>query len=213
MGNSTNTIIMLTSDHGDMLGDHGLYAKRAMLEGSNNIPMVLVDTANSDRVSSGVTDDRLVGLADVMPTLLEMAGIEIPKTVEGLSMIGDVTRMIFYGESLEGAKAMRMVRDDRYKLIWYPAGNAVQMFDLEKDREEVSDIANDPNHTDARTRLEAALISHLYGQDLEWVDGNKLVGMDAPEFTIEPNRSFFGQRGLHYPTPSRTDPAAKVGSP
>jgi arylsulfatase len=208
-----NTIIMLTSDHGDMLGDHGLYAKRVMLEGSNNIPMVLVDTANSDRVSSGVKDDRLVGLADVMPTLLEMAGIEIPKTVEGLSMIGDVTRTIFYGESLEGAKAMRMVRDDRYKLIWYPAGNAVQMFDLKKDREEISDIANDPNHADARTRLEAALISHLYGQDLEWVDDNKLVGMDAPEFTIEPNRNFFGQRGLHYPTPPRTDPAAKVGSP
>ena len=145
-----DTIIMLTSDHGDMLGDHGLYAKRAMLEGSNNIPLILVDTADSDRIVGGTIDDRLVGLQDVMPTLLSMAGIDAPDTVEGLSMIGADTRDIFYGESLEGPKAMRMVRDARYKLIWYPADYRVQMFDLAEDREEIKDLVGSAAHLDTQ---------------------------------------------------------------
>lgn len=208
-----DTIICLTSDHGDMLGDHGLYAKRAMLEGSNSIPMFLVDTADSRRVTPGATDDRLVGLQDIMPTLLDMAGIEIPRTVEGLSMVGDQSRDIFYGESMEGAKAMRMVRDARYKLIWYPAGNRCQLFDLEQDRGEENDLADNSAHSETRQRLEKELIKHLYGQDLSYVDGDQLVGMDEPEFTIQPNRGFSAQRGLHYPVPPEINADKPVGSP
>jgi len=208
-----DTIIMLTSDHGDMLGDHGLYAKRAMLEGSNNIPLILVDTADSDRIVGGTIDDRLVGLQDVMPTLLSMAGIDAPDTVEGLSMIGADTRDIFYGESLEGPKAMRMVRDARYKLIWYPADNRVQMFDLAEDREEINDLGGSAAHLDTQERLTKELITHLYGDDLKWIDGDKLVGCSAPEFKIEPNRGFSAQRGLHYPVPPEINAENAVGSP
>lgn len=208
-----DTIILLTSDHGDMLGDHGLYAKRAMLEGSNSIPMVLVDRANSDRMPRNVTDDRLVGLQDVMPTLLDMAGIDIPETVEGLSMIGPQSRDIFYGESMEGAKTMRMVRDDRYKLIWYPAGNRVQLFDLQEDRKEVNDLGESSKHSGIRSRLEKELIKHLYGDDLKWIDGDKLLGFEEPEFEVVPNRGFFAQRGLHYPVPPEINADTPVGSP
>ncbi len=207
------TIILLTSDHGDMLGDHGMYAKRAMLEGSNNIPMILVDTADGQRVPTAQTDDRLVGLADVMPTLLDLAGIDVPQTVEGLSMVGSETREIFYGESLEGAKAMRMVRDNRYKLIWYPAGNHIQLFDLERDRAETQNMADDAGHTAVRKRLEKELIKQLYGRDLAWVEDDRLVGMEAPPFTVTPNRGFSAQRGLHYPQPPEINADTAVGSP
>jgi len=206
------TIIMLTSDHGDMLGNHGLYAKRVMLEDSNNIPMILVDTSNSDRIIPADTDNRLVGLADVMPTLLEMAGIDVPETVEGISMIGSKTRDFLYGESLEGPKSMRMVRDNRHKLIWYPAGNHIQLFDLEKDRQETNNLADDADSTKVRQRLETVLIEQLYGHDLEWVKNGKLVGMEAPVFRVEPNRAFSAQRGLHYPSPPISDHKV-VGAP
>ncbi len=208
-----DTIICLTSDHGDMLGDHGLYAKRALLEGSNAIPMILVDRVDGDHVNSGTTDPRLVGLQDVMPTLLTMAGVDVPASVEGLSMTGPDRREIFYGESLEGAKAMRMVRDDRFKLIWYPAGNRLQLFDLHEDRGEVDDLADVAIHEETRRRLEKELIKQLYGQDLAYFDGDQLIGMDAPEFTIEPNRGFSAQRGLHYPTPPQINADNPVGSP
>lgn len=208
-----DTIVLLTSDHGDMLGDHGLYAKRAMLEGSNSIPMILVDTANSDRLAAATTDDRLVGLQDVMPTLLGMAGIDVPDTVEGKSMIGDDTRETFYGESLEGAKAMRMVRDNQFKLIWYPAGNRVQLFDLANDRQETHDLAGEINFAGTQSRLEKELIKYLYGDDLQWVDGDRLTGFEEPEFKIVPNRGFSAQRGLHYPVPPEINANNPVGSP
>ena len=58
---------------------------------------------------------------------------------------------------------MRMVRDDRYKLIWYPAGNRVQMFDMLKDCGEINDLGDDAKHAGVRERLTKSLIAHLYG--------------------------------------------------
>ena len=93
-----NTIICFTSDHGDMLGNHHMWAKRLFYENSANIPMILVGAAGDDRVGRNRVDDRLVGWQDVMPTLLDLAGIEIPDTVEGLSMVSEQTREWFYAE-------------------------------------------------------------------------------------------------------------------
>src|SRR5699024_6921050 len=82
-----NTIVMFTADHGDMLGDHGLWAKRVFYERSANVPMILLGTRHCSRVETGVLDRRLVGLQDVMPTLLDLADIPIPSSVEGRSML------------------------------------------------------------------------------------------------------------------------------
>ena len=87
-----NTIILFAADHGDMLGDFGLWAKRLFYEGSSSIPMILIDQADGARVKARHIDDRLVGLQDIMPTLLDLAGIPIPSTVEGRSMVGDERR-------------------------------------------------------------------------------------------------------------------------
>ena len=171
-----DTILMLASDHGDMLGGHGLYAKRVMLEDSARIPMVLVGTKDSPVVPESAVDDRLVGLNDVMPTLLELAGIPVPDTCDGRPMTGPDKRDMIYGEALEGDMAMRMVRDERYKLIWYPTGNAFQLFDLQADSDETQNLAGDSAHAKARDRLERALVDRLYGDDLAAVSSAKCVG-------------------------------------
>jgi arylsulfatase len=207
-----NTIILFCSDHGDMLGDHGLYAKRLMYEGSAKVPMILVGAAGSTSVPVGRTDDRLVEVQDIMPTLLEMCGLTVPDTCEGLSMIGARRRDILYGESLVGAKATRMVRAGRFKLIWYPAGNRLQLFDLADDPCELRDLASEPGSAATRDRLVAAMIGQLYGDDLAWVEGGRLVGMPAPAFGMPPNRGLSGQRGLHYPQIPASDPAHVVGT-
>ena len=208
-----NTVIMLTGDHGDMLGDHGLYAKRVMLDGSARIPMVLVGTSAAINIPPGARDDRLVGLNDVMPTLLTQAGLEVPDSCDGYSMTGTATRTYFYGEALEGEMAMRMVRDDRYKLIWYPAGNITHLFDLEADPQEIRDLAGDPDHAKVLSRLEQALIGHLYGGDESLAAKGKLTGTKEPVFTPFANRGFSGQRGLHFPPPPLSDASVVVGTP
>lgn len=86
-----------------------------------------------DRAGRNATSDRLVALHDLMPTMLGMAGVAVPEGVEGCSLLAPETRDHFYGVSLSGAKATRMIRDHQHKLIRSPAGNRFQLFDMMDD--------------------------------------------------------------------------------
>lgn len=207
-----DTVILVTSDHGDMLGEHGLWSKWLYYEPSANVPMILIGTAKDGRVPAGSVDDRLVGLQDVMPTLLELAGITIPSSVEGLSMVGAGRRATLYGECREDRSATRMVHDGRHKLIWYPAGNHVQLFDFADDPRELHDRGGDPGYRAVRARLETALAAELHGGDLAWVKDGRLAGIDPGPFTPGLNRGLSGQRGAHYPPPPVVQPGI-VGMP
>ena len=210
-----NTIIMFVSDHGDMLGDFGLFAKRTYYERSAGIPMILAGLPNDSRIGPDKVDDRLVGLQDVMPTLLDLCGIPIPETCDGVSMVSGERRATLYGDCLESAGGSRMIHDGRMKLIWYPAGNHLQLFDLERDPEELDDLARDPAHVESRDRLVEALVAELWGADIEqgWVEDGKLIGFDPGEVGVKPDRSLSGQRGLHFPQPPEADKGQMVGFP
>jgi arylsulfatase len=210
-----DTVILLAADHGDMLGDFGLFAKRTYYESSANVPMVLMGRANDPRIGHHQIDDRLVGLQDLMPTLLDLAGISIPQSCDGFSMIGEQRRTTLYGDCLENVSSTRMLHDGRHKLIWYPAGNRVQLFDLEDDPHELRDLSADPDHALTRERLESALAEELYGVDLDegWVEGGRLVGFEPPPWEPKSERSLTGQRGLHYPQPPQAAKEVQVGFP
>lgn len=193
-----NTLIIFTSDHGDMLGNHDLWAKRLFYEGSSNIPMLVVGPAGDPRIAAGEVAHRLVGLQDIMPTVLDVAGITPPASVEGRSMIGDNARDWLYGEYGEGANATRMVHAGRYKLIYYANGNRVQLFDLENDPSECHDLADDPALTELRTQLLDHLRDNLYGSDLDWLDADgALIGLPARETVVKPDRGLSQQRSIY----------------
>ena len=206
-----NTVIVFTSDHGEMLGEHELYAKRVMYEMSANIPMIISGPPKDMRVLQNSVDDRLIGLQDVMPTLLDLAGLDIPETCTGISMIGESQRESLYCEAMEGLTATRMITDKQYKLIWYPAGNRLQLFDIMNDPQEANDLSGDASHSDILDDLTNNLIDELYGIDKEWQGGGRLIGFEAPESIPVQNRNLSGQRGLHYPPVPVTDPTAAHG--
>lgn len=196
-----DTIVMFTSDHGDMLGNHNLWAKQTFYEWSSGIPMILMGTNNCRRVGFNRTDDRLVGLQDVMPTLLDLAGIEIPETVEGRSMLSGERRDTLYGEFGEVGHCSRMIRDQNHKLIYYPVGNVVQLFDLEKDPNEMSDVSSDPAYQNIKQVLIGHLMAEMYGSDDAWVDDGQLVGEPSRTFSPAPNRGMSLTRGHQWPVP------------
>lgn len=213
-----DTIILLTADHGDMLGTHGLWAKRLFYEQSTKIPMIVVGTGAGERgfdpsVGHHRTDDRLVTLYDVMPTLLEMAGVEAPDTVEGISMLTGERREHLYGECVEDAGATRMIHDGRYKLIYYAVGNSFQLFDLETDPHELTDLSAHPDQADRMTQMVELLVSELYGSDETWLDDGELVGVPAREFEPTPRRGLVGQRGIHWPQPPPDPNPTPIGIP
>jgi arylsulfatase A-like enzyme len=194
-----NTIIGFTSDHGDMLGNHNLYAKRVYYEEAAKVPMLIVPTADYARMGHHQVDDRLVELRDVMPTLLDLAGIPIPKTVEGISLATDARRETLYGEQDAPADGnTRMMRDSRFKLIYYPVGNRVQLFDLLNDPDELRDLAADPAYAEARERLTGAMIAEFYGGDEAWAQGGKLVGLPEKVYQPRPDRGLLNQRGWRF---------------
>lgn len=190
-----NTLLLFTCDHGDMLGNHGLWAKPPMYEWAANIPFILVPLPGDKRVGEGRIDDRLTCLEDVMPTLLDLCGIPIPASVEGRSVVSGERREHLYGEHYEDSLSTRMIRADQYKLIWYPVGNRFQLFDLARDPEEMTDLSGDAAHAETRIRLTHLLIRELYGTDLKWIRDGLLIGEPDRAFTPKPNRGLNGQRG------------------
>lgn len=195
-----DTIILVTADHGDMLGRHGLWAKRLYYEPSANVPMILVDRKRDPRATPNVTDDRLTGLQDVMPTLLDLAGLEVPESCDGRSIVSGERRSHLYGECNEDAAATRMIHDGRHKLIYYPAGNRRQLFDLQADPQELNDLANSPQHATTLDDLTQLLLGELYGSDRGWLDADgNLVGLPDEPFPAFGNRGLSLQRGVHWP--------------
>ena len=191
-----DTIIAFTSDHGDMLGNHGFFAKGLHYEDSARVPLIIMPTASYDRLPHHHVDDRLTELMDIMPTLLDMAGIPIPETVTGRSLVGEDRREHLFCEYRESTLATRMVRNDRFKLIYYPAGNHFQLFDLEMDPNELCNLADDPDYVRVKDELILQLSAQLYGSDLDWIQADKLVGLPKPKFEQRPNRGLTAQRGL-----------------
>ena len=192
---------MFTSDHGDMLGNHGMWAKQTYFEGSSNVPMILMGEAGDRAVGFNRSDDRLVGLQDVMPTLLGLAGIEAPDHIDGRSMVDGELRKHIYGEFGEDRHSSRMIRNDRYKMIWYPCGNHIQLFDLDDDPNEMRDLGGDPAHAEVIARLKRLLRSEMYGSDGKWLDGDEIVGEPGRTFHPGPNRGLSLTRGHQWPVP------------
>ena len=208
-----NTIICFTSDHGDMLGHHGLWAKRLYYEQSANIPMLLLGPVGDQRTPAGSKDDRLVGWQDVMPTLLDLAGIPVPESVEGISMVGEARRPYLFGEVGEGPMAARMIRQGQYKLIYYPTGNRFHLFDLDADPQEMHDLSEEESHASLRQQMTARLVDELYGNDQDWLQDGELVGLPDQEWQPVENRELSGQRGLHWPPPPLDLSGRQVGMP
>ncbi|HKJ90974.1 MAG TPA: arylsulfatase, partial [Oceanipulchritudo sp.] len=146
----SNTWVIFCSDHGEMLGDHHLWRKTYAYEPSARIPFIIRPPAGELLFQDGVRDE-LVGLEDVMPTLLDIAGLSIPEEVEGRSILaladGSISpRSHYHGEHspcYTRENAHQFLTDGRWKYIWNPVTGAERLFDLKEDPAECRDLAGD----------------------------------------------------------------------
>jgi arylsulfatase A-like enzyme len=179
-GKLDDTMIVLTSDHGDYLGDHWLGEKDLFHEQSVKVPMIIYDPRKSADPARGTTCDALVESLDLAATFVEAAGGKVPDhIIEGRSLIpwlnGETPDWRSYAISeydysatpqaaklgIEPRDArLFMVFDGRYKLMHSAAGFRPMMFDLQEDPEEFHDIGESPDHQDIRDKL----FGHLH----EW---------------------------------------------
>jgi arylsulfatase len=94
-GELENTFIVFTSDHGDMLGDRGRISKYSLYDGSVRVPLIV---AGPGVKKHGVVDQRPAELVDVLPTLLDAAGEELPDILPGFSLLSDFSRAASFAE-------------------------------------------------------------------------------------------------------------------
>lgn len=165
-----NTIVIYTSDHGDMLGLHGCWGKQLYHEASMAVPLLIA----APEGARGAKCDRVVSLMDLFPTVCSMAGLPAPETVQGVdssSLVydpsgADPVRSFVpsaayrYGvrinhgrvdESL-ASRAWRCVRDERWKYVEVERG-AQLLFDLENDSHEENNLAGDPGQRERCERM------------------------------------------------------------
>ncbi|WP_299192757.1 sulfatase-like hydrolase/transferase [uncultured Litoreibacter sp.] len=165
-GRLDKTMIVLTSDHGDYLGDHWLGEKDLFHEPSVKVPLIISDPRPEADVSRGTVCDALVESIDLAPTFVEVAGGKVPDHIlEGRSLLpwlrGEVPDWRDYAISefdysptpqcvklgLEPRDArLFMVFDGRYKLMHAEGGFRPMLFDLQTDPEEFHDLAKTGDH-------------------------------------------------------------------
>lgn len=140
------TWIIFASDHGELLGDHHLFRKVMPYEGSTHVPL-FVAGRNLDlpRQSSGA----LTCLEDICPTILDMAGVDIPTAVDGRSLLPIIQgqapendRNLLFGEH-SGPHANHWIIEHQMKYVWFAPTNEEQLFDLASDPRETRDLSGD----------------------------------------------------------------------
>jgi len=193
-----DTIIVFTADHGHMAGEHDLWCMTPFYEASAKIPLIIVPPIGEERLGVCVQDDCFAEFGDIMPTLLDLAGIPIPDHVDQLSLLGDARRDYLYGEHGEDLAAQRMIRRGRFKLIYYPVGDHTQLFDIENDPRETHDLSGDPSHAEEMASLEDLLKENIWGSDLDWVKDGELVGLPDRAFEPGPIQNLQNQRGIRF---------------
>ena len=152
-GMADDTIIIVLADHGDMLGERGMWYKMSFFEGASRIPLIVhaPERFQPKRVASSVS------LVDILPTLVDLAfdgaAPAYPDAIDGRSLLphllGDVGHDEVIGEYLgEGAIApLLMLRRGAYKFIHTPV-DPDQLYQLDDDPDELHNLANDPASAD-----------------------------------------------------------------
>ncbi len=156
-GLSDNTIVIYCADQGFYLGEHGWYDKRWMFEESLQMPFII---RWPGVISPETKSTALIQNIDYAPTFLELAGAPVPAEMQGRSLLPVLTgdceppsdwRDSIYYAYYENASVHNVplhdgVRTGRYKLMFYPRTREWNLFDLEKDPQELTSLHDDPNY-------------------------------------------------------------------
>jgi arylsulfatase A-like enzyme len=174
-GLAENTIVVYSADQGFFLGENGWFDKRWIYEESLRQPLIV---RWPGQVKAGSVNDDLVQNLDFAPTLLDLAGAEIPKKMQGRSIVplmkGETPEnwrnavYYHYYEGINGAHSVRRhygLRTERYTLAHFYKDDEWELFDLKKDPEQLQSVYGDSEYADVQKKLKEKLnqLQEKYG--------------------------------------------------
>lgn len=168
-----NTIVVFLSDHGDLMGDHWLINKGPFLyHGLVRVPTIW----RLPQSSGGRVCDAMISTVDLCPTLLQMAGVEKPEGVQGISyepiLRGECEQIrdcvyIEYDESYLNDR-LRQIRTHHWALTYYAYSDYGLLFDLKNDPDELYDLWDNPDYRQIKTDLLCRLLDETSRAD-DWL--------------------------------------------
>jgi len=184
LGAFRKTLIIFLADHGDMLGDQFLWRKGYAYQPAARIPMLLhwPDVLERPRVGAAIA--KPVEIRDVLPTLLDAAGVAVPEAVEGRSLLGlagnpanpwrewiDLEHNIVYSPE----NHWNALTDGTWKYIFHAYTGQEQLFDVVKDPFELADLSGDAAFAAELRRWRGRMIAHLTPRGEAWVSNGRLA--------------------------------------
>ncbi len=171
-----NALIVYVTDHGEMLGErYYRFNKYCLYESSVRVPMIISGTA-LPKEFKGITDKRPAELVDIYPTILESAGIQIPKQLPGINLLSSKTRLANFCSLYEKpGEAAFMWRTESHKLILqfnrkenasdYSKSEIIggEFYDLNNDAQEWNNLYNSEEIETKKAKMTDELIHHLQG--------------------------------------------------
>ena len=196
MNELDNTLIVFTSDHGEMLGDLGTYQKFLPYDASCRIPMIV---RWPEKVKPGSVSSQFVDLNDLFPTMMDVAGLNMPKEFDypGASLFSDEKDRTFqFVEHQHGSRRWVSIRTHELKYSYYYGGGKEELFDLINDPHETENLfVTQPEAAKIMScdlRKKAIEMEKRYGLPEGVVDDDFAVLDDfTPHFYRENNPPFF----------------------
>ncbi len=167
-GLEENTIIIYSSDHGEMLGEHGRWHKGCFYEASSRIPLII----KVPWIKGGKRISTPVSLVDLLPTMADFCGAQIPCKVDGRNLAPLISgKNVFqdrpvFTEYYDGSNANRMVRLQNWKLNYYGKDNSYELFDLNNDKKEDENIYPLMKHSDIFKDLKSMLFRDKWHKNI-----------------------------------------------
>ncbi len=200
IGQLDNTLIIMTSDHGEMLGDNGAWGKSLPNDTSVRIPLIL---RWPKRVPAGTLRHDYADQVDLLPTILDACGIDYPADYDlpGESLLipkdcGTRDRSVHYTEHARGPSRWVSLRGPRFKYNFWFDGGREELYDLQEDPNELENLMGrdlDEDQREAYERLKATLASYEERYGLPGgVEDGELVASEEPKGEPWPP----GRRGL-----------------
>jgi len=193
-GLARNTIVVFTSDHGEMFGAQGRRAKNIFYEEAARIPFLI---RWPKKIPSGIVSDACLSTVDIMPTILSLMGLNVPKDAEGMNLShcalggkGPEPEAAFLQNTgacaaWENGHEWRALRDKRYTYAIYRVDKAELLFDNRNDPDQMQNLARDPKLKDTLEHFRRMLKGKMeslndsfqactWYRD-KWTDGNRII--------------------------------------
>ena len=195
---AANTIVVYTGDHGDMLGDLGRFFKVCMYDSSVKVPLIwrvpgLMGEGDPHR------REQLAGSNDILPTLCDLTGCELPRELDGESLApilrspGESGREFIVSQSMDPPNQKYMIRKGRWKYTYCEVGGTEELYDAAAPVCDLENVA--PEHTDLLTEFRQLLINWCIENGDEKMVRDGALAVSDPDEVLAPPEFAPGRMG------------------